>query len=71
MSAIYFESVGPDNMPDMLSMHEGCDVESGEKWVATKVRSRPPRSGLPTRLPSLLAPRADIAALARAAPSLG
>ena len=43
----------------------------GDEPVVWLVRSRPPRSGLPTRLPSLLAPCADIAALARAAPSLG
>ena len=38
--AIYFEGLSPDHSLDPLSLHAGCPVATGHKWVATKVRRR-------------------------------
>ena len=40
--AIYFESLSPDHTLDIRSLHAGCPVLKGSKWVATKVRYGPP-----------------------------
>lgn len=41
-NAVYFEYCDAAGATDPLSLHAGCAVEKGEKWVATKwMRSRP------------------------------
>lgn len=35
-SAVYFENINPDGLPDNNTLHAGAPVLAGEKWIATK-----------------------------------